>query len=147
MQDLNSTMTANKIGTPQWSPPEVLRGDPYSRQADVYAMGIILHELYSGIHPYPTTQANHVAYRVAFGLLTVHFGDGGTSPDSDEGAPPVFVALARACLAPELEERPLFPEVLDRIMVRDPPWLLCCVSRPCFPFFIIIIIILFLLYF
>ncbi|MFN2315042.1 MAG: tetratricopeptide repeat protein [Gemmatimonadales bacterium] len=37
--------------TPEYAPPEQIRGDPPTARADVYALGVILHELLTGERP------------------------------------------------------------------------------------------------
>ncbi len=37
------------VGTYQYMPPEMLKGDIYDRTADVWAAGVILYELLAGI--------------------------------------------------------------------------------------------------
>lgn len=39
-------------GTPQWTAPEVLRNEASDEKADVYAFGIVLFELATGLEPW-----------------------------------------------------------------------------------------------
>jgi hypothetical protein len=48
--DLQSTMAAK--GTPLWMAPEMVRKKAYSRKTDIYAMGIIIWEVFAGTIPY-----------------------------------------------------------------------------------------------
>ena len=41
-----------RIGTPHWMAPEIMRGEPYKEEADVYSFGMILWELLTGKIPY-----------------------------------------------------------------------------------------------
>src|SRR4029079_11834946 len=37
--------------TPAYASPEQLRGDAISTASDIYSLGILLHELVTGVHP------------------------------------------------------------------------------------------------
>lgn len=44
-------------GTPSYTPPEILNGEPYERtRADIWAMGMVLCELIIGSPPFGTTE-------------------------------------------------------------------------------------------
>ncbi|HTO89994.1 MAG TPA: serine/threonine-protein kinase [Candidatus Sulfotelmatobacter sp.] len=40
--------------TPLYASPEQLRGEPATTSSDLYSMGVLLFELLTGMHPYPT---------------------------------------------------------------------------------------------
>lgn len=50
-----ATRPGNPAGTPAYLAPELLRGEPVSTAVDVYALGIIGHELLAGQQPFPTS--------------------------------------------------------------------------------------------
>lgn len=45
----------NPVGTVAYMAPEVLRGDIISVESDLYAVGIMAYQLFTGDHPYPIT--------------------------------------------------------------------------------------------
>lgn len=46
------TQLLSSVGTPAWMAPEVLRGDPYGLEADVFSFGVIVWELISRSQPW-----------------------------------------------------------------------------------------------
>ena len=49
---LESPLLGPKALTPGYAPPEQVRGEPLSAAADVYALGVLLHVLVTGQHPF-----------------------------------------------------------------------------------------------
>jgi len=50
--DLNLTATGIVMGTPNYLPPEVLRGEPADARGDIWALGVVLYEMASGKLPF-----------------------------------------------------------------------------------------------
>ncbi len=46
------TATGHLVGTPEYMPPEQLRGETVGPPADVFALGVVLHELVTGARPF-----------------------------------------------------------------------------------------------
>ena len=59
-------MLSTRCGSPAWSAPEVLRGEPYDEKADVFSFGIVLWEVISRQRPYPTINPMQLIGCVAF---------------------------------------------------------------------------------
>ena len=63
LRDTAIHMTAN-IGTVHWMAPEVLAGKRYNERADIYSLGIILWELFTGGCPYDGMNQIEIAVNV-----------------------------------------------------------------------------------
>ena len=50
--DTDNTGTANQFLTPQYAAPEQIQGAPTSVGMDVYALGVVLYQLVTGVHPF-----------------------------------------------------------------------------------------------
>jgi len=62
----DKAMLSTRCGSPAWSAPEVLRGEPYDEKADVFSFGIVLWEVISRQRPYPNENPMQLIGRVAF---------------------------------------------------------------------------------
>ncbi len=52
------TREADRLLTPEYSPPEQLRGESVSTQVDVWGLGVLLYELLTGVHPHRIERAS-----------------------------------------------------------------------------------------
>ncbi len=52
---------AEFIGTYTYAPPEQIKGHPVSRESDIYAMGILLYRLFSGVRPFQAESTKELA--------------------------------------------------------------------------------------
>ncbi len=92
------------VGTPGYMSPEQAGGNPVDAATDVYALGLLLQELFTGQPAY---------YRGSPDNLFVRMICGGTVPI--RGLAPELTALIGATLALEPEERPSASEVAERM--------------------------------
>jgi serine/threonine protein kinase len=56
----NSQCFMTQCGTPQWTAPEILRGDPYGTKSDIYSFSILLWEIFSEKVPYCEYELNKI---------------------------------------------------------------------------------------
>jgi len=61
------TGTGHFVGTPKYLAPEQLSGDPVTAATDVYATGVVLYEMVTGVAPFdaPTPLATAIAHQSA----------------------------------------------------------------------------------
>ena len=85
---------AQELGTPRYMAPELWRGDAATKASDVYALGVVLYEMATGIGP-------------------------GTHPAPPSACVPGLDSrwdrAVMACLSPVAADRPEASEVLSRI--------------------------------
>lgn len=62
--NLMLTQADDRLGTPQYMSPEQFTGLELDGRTDVYSMGVTLHYLLSGAHPYDAATAHAVGQRV-----------------------------------------------------------------------------------
>ena len=92
----DATLTAG-VGTMAWIAPEVLRGERYTEQADMYSFGVLLTELSTCAKPFDGVSS-------ALVLLQVTTGD--ARPTMSDGCPQAIRDLADRCLSVVAHDRP-----------------------------------------
>ena len=94
--ELPPTSEKSRIaGTPLYMAPEIWRGEPGTRRADIYSMGALLYELLHGVPPFADVQLTTLAKVV-----------------NEQDAPPLL------SVAPSVEPR--MAAIVDRCLRRDP---------------------------
>lgn len=99
-------------GTPSYMAPELTQDGTASPASDVYALGVILHEIVAGAKPIPETANDDTPLTATPGNVVKHL-------------PRIWADAIRPCLATLPEKRPS-PEqilaVLDRKPLYRQPW-------------------------
>jgi hypothetical protein len=87
------------LGTPRYAAPEQLRGDAVGASADLYAVGVVLYRLLTGVHPFESfggTLEEMVETLIVDAPSLATRGD----------FPPELVALVASALAKDPDQRP-----------------------------------------
>ena len=109
--DYNELENTNKnkiYGVLPYIAPEILRGQNYTKAADVYSFGIILYEVFSGLPPYhDISHDKNLAMKVCLGLR----------PRFNIKIPQLIVHLIKRCLDANPLNRPTADEV-EKILTQ-----------------------------
>ena len=60
----SSAMICSFKGTPLYMAPEVIYQKPYNESADIWSLGVLLYELYTGKPPYNATEWNELVRKI-----------------------------------------------------------------------------------
>ncbi len=98
-EDISLTRTGFTLGTPYYMAPEQVRGEPPTPQMDIYAYGVMIFELLTGIRPTDGETIETIFYKVLYEPLDI-------APLLTADVPaPVRDVVAR-CTAKEPGQRP-----------------------------------------
>ena len=113
--DVESRLTqqGTVFGTPAYMSPEQIRGEPLDPRSDLYAVGVILHEILAGRLPFEA--------ETPLGLASRHLHDP-PPPLSRAGArvTPALESLVLSALAKRPEDRPASAEVFRAALLACP---------------------------
>jgi len=98
-QNFNLTREGFAIGTPYYMAPEQVMGKPVTPAADVYAFGIVLYEMLTGLKPVTGETVESLFYLILHQQLNME-------PLQASGAPAELISLVQRCAAKKVEERP-----------------------------------------
>jgi len=99
-----------RVGTPHWMAPEILRGEKYDESADVYSFGMILWELMSGEIPYCNMPISDIIATVGYDGKQVNLPTKGN---------PVILAIMKSCLELDIHARPTFKQIVGQLQQRN----------------------------
>jgi serine/threonine-protein kinase len=102
-------------GSPGYMAPEQIMGEAIDTRTDVFALGVILHELLTGIRPFDDRDVQSMHERVRRGIVAP---PSARLPAGD--VPKAFDALVMSCLARDPAERPpsarAITDAIDRFL-------------------------------
>jgi len=90
------------LGTHGWAAPEVLMGHSYGPAVDVYALGVVLWEIWTARRPYHDVPAEAMLFRVAVE---------GLRPAIPPSMPKRLSSLLRQCWSSSPHDRPTAAQV------------------------------------
>jgi eukaryotic-like serine/threonine-protein kinase len=93
------TRSGYTLGTPYYMPPEQVLGKTLTPQADVYAFGILLYELLTGVRPLKSGSVEQIFQAVLTEPLDLE-------PLKALRLPEPLFRLIERCTAKEIENRP-----------------------------------------
>jgi serine/threonine protein kinase len=99
----------SKLGTPEWTAPEVLQSSTNSEAGDVYSYGVVLWELFTGQIPWEEISAMQVVLMVGFHQARL------TIP---EDAPTWAREMMESCFR-AAEARPSFSDIISRLRCQS----------------------------
>lgn len=130
----SATRTGTMLGTPHYMAPEQVMGRPTDARSDLYALGVILYEMATGVLPFASDSILGAALARVQALPV--------DPRSHHAVEDPLAALILRCMAREPEGRPSSAEELQRALealigtapalVESSPTLL--VEAPAHPF-------------
>ncbi len=98
-QDVSLTKTGYALGTPYYMSPEQVRGQTPAPQMDIYAFGVMLVELLTGVRPTEGDTIDAIFYKVLYQELDL-------SPLEAVQAPAAIRELAVRCCSKDPARRP-----------------------------------------
>ena len=77
--------------------PEIFKGSAFSKESDIYSMGMIMWELTSGCKPFANVEHDiHLIYKIL----------DGERPEITEDTPECYANLMKSCWDPDPKKRP-----------------------------------------
>jgi len=102
------TRTGMMVGSPSYMSPEQIRGETLDGRSDIFSLGVVLYEMFTGTRPFPGDTVTALVYQI---LHTEPKDPASIRPD----LPPLISAIIRRALAKKRDER--YPDA--RVLLRD----------------------------
>jgi eukaryotic-like serine/threonine-protein kinase len=102
--------TRTRAGTAYYMAPEQITGGDATGATDVYALGVMLYELATGVPPFAGSDAE---------LRVAHVGHRPRHPGDRAAVPRGLASLIVECLAKDPARRPAPAEIAARLVARD----------------------------
>lgn len=102
-------------GTLFYEAPEILRGEKYGIEVDVYSYGILMFEILTDCVPYPKIENSEVAvYKFIDKVINKNYRPQFTVPVKKS-----FKDLIERCWSDDPKERPTFGEIFNKLSNRN----------------------------
>ncbi|PKY21677.1 kinase-like protein [Rhizophagus irregularis] len=102
-QPANSTSSNNEIyGVIPYIAPEIFKGSAFSKESDIYSMGMIMWELTTGCKPFGNVEHDiHLIYKIL----------DGERPKITDDTPECYASLMKSCWDSDPKKRPSIKEI------------------------------------
>ena len=67
MAESEMTITGEFLGTPKYSSPEQIKDEKVDHRSDLFSLGVVAHELLTGISPFPGSSINSIFFKIVNG--------------------------------------------------------------------------------
>ena len=92
------TRTGMMVGSPSYMSPEQIRGDTLDGRSDIFSLGVVLYEMFTGTRPFPGDSVTSLVYQI---LHTEPRDPVAIRPD----LPPMMTRIVKRALAKKREDR------------------------------------------
>jgi eukaryotic-like serine/threonine-protein kinase len=105
------TRTGMRVMTPEYASPEQVRGEPVSTATDIYSLGLILYQLFTGCPPYEVTSTSALEMERIICLTepqkpsTMITKSLSSASDNNQKSSPEFISRKRKTTIAKLKKR------------------------------------------
>ncbi|EQC29800.1 TKL protein kinase [Saprolegnia diclina VS20] len=120
-EDGDAIMTA-RVGTSAWIAPEILRGELYTVQADLYSFGVLLAELDTLQTPYSNPDLQPEITGLSSSQLASKVAQGKIQPAFTNDVPHALHQIAQRCLQYKYTKRPTASQIsmeIHALLLKD----------------------------